>query len=57
VGFQIVKEAARRAGQFDDELLVEGVEVRLAVEAHDGNAATLLDAHIVELHWMYLRRK
>ena len=40
--------------QFDDELLVEGIKVRLAVEAHDGDATTPLNAHIVELHSVFL---
>jgi hypothetical protein len=29
VRFQIIEEALRRAGQLDDELLIEGVEVCL----------------------------
>src|SRR5579864_6195750 len=50
MGFEIVEKTACRMGQLDDELLVEGVEVRLAVKAHDGDAAALFDGHIVKLH-------
>jgi hypothetical protein len=40
----------RRVGQLHDELLIEGIEVRLPIEAHNGEAVALLDAHIVQLH-------
>src|SRR5581483_572299 len=50
VRFQIIEKAVRRMGQLDDELFIEGVEVRLPIEAHNGNAVALLDAHIVQLH-------
>jgi hypothetical protein len=50
VRFQIIEEALRRVGQFDDELLIEGVEVCLPIEAHNGDAVALFDAHIVQLH-------
>ena len=48
--FQIIKKTVRRVGQFDDELLIEGVEVCLSIEAHNGDAVALLDAHVIKLH-------
>src|SRR5208283_4715512 len=50
MGFQVVEETARCDGQFDDQLFIKGVEVRLAVETHDGDAAALFDGHVVQLH-------
>jgi hypothetical protein len=33
----------RRVGQLDNELLIEGVEVCLSIEPHNGDAVTFLD--------------
>ena len=55
MGLEIIEEAARRMRELDHELLVEGVEVRLAIEAHNGNGTALLNGHIVKLHGVALR--
>ena len=48
--FQVIEEALRRVGQFDDELFIERIEVCLSIEAHDSHAVAPFDAHIVQLH-------
>ena len=42
--FQIIEKAVRRVGQLDNELLIEGVEVCLSIEPHNGDFVTFLDA-------------
>jgi len=48
--FQIIEETACRISQFYYELLIEGVEVRFAIEANNSDAAVLFDGHIFQLH-------